>query len=175
MTNEIQGVPGWDEFYIAHFDQQGHQAQVTFLKCIDWRYFDVGLGALTHGLGVTTYDIIARPSPVKTLAYRGDDADALKRQNHLVADVELSIKLHHTSRIVLFGHWDCGAYGGSKAFPDQGVEAETYRADLMAAGELLRAQFPAMAITLVYSMRDSGSRLVYRKHELPVDGKPAEA
>jgi hypothetical protein len=156
----------WEEFYIAHFDQQGHQAEVTFLKCIDWRYFDVGLGALTHGLGVRTYDIIARPSPVKTLAYSGDDADALKRQNHLVADIELSIKLHETKRIVLFAHWDCGAYGGSKSFADQAAEEATYQADLGTAGKFLQQQFPSMAITLVYSKRLPNQRLVYNKLDL---------
>lgn len=165
----------WEDFYIAHYDQNGHQAEATFLKCIDWRYFDVGLGALTHGLGVRTYDIIARPSPVKTLAYSGDDADALARQNHLLADVELSIRLHHTSRIVLFGHWDCGAYGGSQSFADEAEEQARYEADLATAGELLRSRFPGKLVTLVYSKRLPNQRLVYRKYDLPVDGKPAEA
>lgn len=59
--------------------------------------------------------------------------------------VGLSMKLHATREVHVVNHLDCGAYGGSKAFPDRHAERAKHVADLQAVKALLHERFPQLA------------------------------
>jgi hypothetical protein len=63
----------------------------------------------------------------------------------LIAESQIakSIKLHHTERVILMVHMDCGGYGGSKAFGDmRELEWDHHVAELTKATDYVHAQFP---------------------------------
>lgn len=58
--------------------------------------------------------------------------------------VELSVKLHATREVHIVNHLDCGAYGGSKAFPDRHAEHDKHVADLQTVQALIHERFPQL-------------------------------
>lgn len=166
MPQILQQDGTWVRFFDTHFYEIGHEAEATLVKCIDHRYLEVGLNALRYGLGIRTFDMLTRPGPAKILAYEGDDEGELHLKEKLIHDIVLSIKLHHTKKIVLFGHWDCGAYGGSVNFADDiDEEAVAYENDLQLAHSVLRHNFPEAEVLVVYSIKTASDRLEYRQFQ----------
>jgi hypothetical protein len=93
---------------------------------------------------------IVNPDPIivaggaKSLASPDHEAD----RDFLVAQVEKSIRLHGTNRVILLLHSDCGAYGGlHKAFKDnEAAEVEHHRSELRRAYAVLKEAFPEVSV-----------------------------
>jgi hypothetical protein len=97
---------------LFHFDcpQGEYRADACVISCYDFR-FDAQLRKFLKRRGVATYDHVKIPGSVKVIAQPGRDSD-----RDLVAGmVRTSMRLHGTTRLMLFGHQECGAYGGAPA------------------------------------------------------------
>jgi len=67
-------------------------------------------------------------------------------RDFVMHQVELSKQLHNIDEVHVVNHLDCGAYGGSKAFPDQTVERAKHLADLKAVRQTIQQRFPHLEV-----------------------------
>ncbi len=70
-------------------------------------------------------------------------------------DVEVSVKLHNTSKIFLINHADCGAYSGFN-FNSSEEEFAQHKKDLLAAQEILNKEFLNKEIKIYFAWLKEG-------------------
>jgi hypothetical protein len=92
---------------LFHFDcpQEVYQADACVISCFDFR-FDLQLRKFLKRRGVATYDHVKIPGSVKVIAQPDRDSD----RDFVVAMLRTSMRLHRPTRLMLFGHQECGAY-----------------------------------------------------------------
>ena len=113
------------------FSKTGHYiAEFVAIWCFDAR-FKPTLTCYTNGLG--EYDLISIAGGAKVLASPTLESD----RDFILGQIQTSINLHHTKEVVLMNHFDCGAYGGSKAFKTRDEEKAVLVADLEKARKYL--------------------------------------
>jgi hypothetical protein len=95
-------------------------------------------------IGIVNPDPIIVAGGAKSLASPEHESD----REFLVSQVEKSIRLHGTDRVILLLHSDCGAYGGlHKIFDgDEAKEVAHHREELRRADSILRNAFPAVSV-----------------------------
>ncbi|MSR76341.1 MAG: hypothetical protein EXS68_02010 [Candidatus Ryanbacteria bacterium] len=79
-------------------------------------------------------------------------AGGAKEIDFVIDQIGKSIKLHHTPRVVLMVHNECGAYGGS-------TDPAFYEAELSKAADKVRASFPSVEVEAIFADFD-GLKLV---------------
>ena len=134
------------------FELNKHHCELAVLKCIDFRFREADQRFISQQFGVSDFDLIAWPGAAKSIVH-----DQAMRDNLAATIQNVCCDLHGVKRLVLLNHWDCGGYGGSRAFASAAAEAEIYRNDLRQARELLQPNLPQVEIILAFSqMSDSG-------------------
>jgi hypothetical protein len=79
----------------------------------------------------------------KTLASPRNDFE----QDFILEQVRMSVRLHHTKRVLVMSHSDCATYGGLAQFKgDRKAEAEHHRAELQRAAALLTDNFSDLSV-----------------------------
>ncbi len=79
----------------------------------------------------------------KTLASPRNDFE----RDFILEQVRMSMRLHQTARMFLMSHSDCATYGGLEAFGgDRKREAGHHQHELQRAAELVKTNFPALAV-----------------------------
>ena len=59
--------------------------------------------------------------------------------------------LHHTQKVIVLDHQDCGAWGGSQRFKgDAAAEQDFHRQKLLQAQRVLKTAFPRLKLALWY-------------------------
>lgn len=122
---------------------QKYHCDAVVVACFDHR-FDLVLRKFLKRIRVVNPDPIIVAGGAKSLASPEHEAD----RDFLVAQVEKSIRLHGTDRVILLLHSDCGAYGGlHKVFNgDEAAEVAHHRDELRAAHGVLKRAFPEVSI-----------------------------
>jgi hypothetical protein len=120
---------------LFHFDceQEVYRADACVISCFDFR-FDTQLRKFLKRRGVAIYDHIKIPGSVKAIADPACDSD----RDFVLTMLRTSLRLHRPTRLLLFGHNDCGAYPGA---PPSIVTA-----DLAKAVEYFTQAEPALQI-----------------------------
>jgi len=97
---------------LFHFDcpREHYQADACVISCYDFR-FEAQLRKFLRRNGVAAYDQVKIPGSVKVIAQPDWDSD----RDFVVNMVRISMRLHGARRLMLFGHQECGAYGGAAA------------------------------------------------------------
>ena len=129
---------------VFHFDSpSGHYvADAAVLLCIDQR-FNLAALKFIKRKKVVRPDWITVAGGAKTLASPQDDFE----QKFILDQIRISIRLHKTQRVILTCHSDCGAYGGLAAHGgDREAEAIHHTKELERAAEVVRANFPDVAV-----------------------------
>jgi len=103
-----------------------YAASATVVWCFDRRTFkelvkfdetNSVVDALTHGGGAKNL-----ASPAKEFY-----------KEYLLDQIETSVRLHDSKKVVLMNHVDCGAYGGSKKFANRDEEVRFHIDELKKA------------------------------------------
>jgi len=96
---------------LFHFDcpREHYHADACVISCYDFR-FEAQLRKFLSRRGVAAYDQVKIPGSVKVIAQPDRDSD----RDFVVNMVRISMRLHGTRRLMLFGHQKCGAYGGAR-------------------------------------------------------------
>jgi carbonic anhydrase len=130
---------------VLHFRSpaQKYHCDAVVVTCFDHR-FDLVLRKFLKRIRVVNPDPIVVAGGAKSLASPEHEAD----RDFLIAQVEKSIRLHGTDRVILVLHSDCGAYGGlHKVFHgNEAAEVDHHRSELRRAYAVLNGAFPALSI-----------------------------
>lgn len=119
--------------------EKHYQAEACVVWCFDARFAGAyGQFLAKRGFPEDKIDAVKGAGGAQALAAEsGSDHETFRSQ------IEKSIKLHNTERVILTLHMDCGGYGGSKAFDnDHDKEWEHHVAELLKAEAFVREEFP---------------------------------
>jgi hypothetical protein len=119
--------------------KEHYTADACVAWCFDARFsgaYDAFLAA--RGFRPDKIDLVKAAGGAQAFALDGG-AD----REVALSQIAKSIKLHHTNRVALMVHMDCGAYGGSKAFDDDHQkEWDHHVAELSKAKTFIQQNFP---------------------------------
>jgi hypothetical protein len=120
---------------LFHFDcpLEVYRADACVISCFDFR-FDLQLRKFLKRRGVAVFDHVKIPGSVKVIAQPDRDSD----RDFVLAMVRTSLRLHGPSRLMLFGHNECGAYPG--------VPADAVAADVVKAAAYFANAEPTLQI-----------------------------
>jgi len=133
--------------------KEHYEAGAWIAWCFDAR-FSGALDAFAKAKGFQNSDITKFAGGAKSLA-----SESVVERGVELNQIELSIGLHKTKKVVLMLHMDCGAFGGSKAFGnDRKAEQDHLISQLNAAEENVKQAFPDLEVEKVIADFDG----VYR-------------
>lgn len=118
--------------------KEHYDAEACIVWCYDARFSELYDAFLTaRGFVKSKIDLVKCAGGAQALAAAsGPDHEVFSSQ------VTKSIKLHHTDRVILMVHMDCGGYGGSKVFDnDHQKEWDHHVAELKKAADFISATF----------------------------------
>lgn len=131
-----------------------HHCSSLVFRCMDFRITPAALSALLaeEGYCEGDYDLVSLAGSAKSCLSEVPEEAAL-----ILRQVALSKKLHGIREVVVTHHENCGAYG----IPDPREERGVQTADLARIAEVVRGQFPELAITayLINGVLESHLRL----------------
>ena len=129
---------------IFHFDSppEPYVADAAVLCCFDQR-ISRAVRKFLKKQAVERADMIVVAGGAKTLASPRNDFE----QDFILEQVRMSIRLHHTKRVMVMSHSDCATYGGLDHFKgDRDAEAAHHRTELLRAADLLTKHFPEISV-----------------------------
>ncbi len=119
-----------------------HYKAVFAAHCFDDR-FRPATEKFLASLGNPHYDIVSVAGGAKIFSSPEKESD----RDFMLRELEKSIVLHHTSRVMLFTHYDCGAYGGLAHFAgDEEKQFAFHEDELRKAAAAVREKFSGLAI-----------------------------
>jgi hypothetical protein len=77
----------------------------------------------------------------------------------LLKNIEISIKLHNSQKLILLNHIDCGAYGGSKIFKSHEEEITFHKKELKQAKIIAQEKFPLLGIKTFLVEKDNQDKI----------------
>ena len=93
--------------------------------------------------GYVHIDPVSVAGGAKVLASPEKETD----RDFMLREIEKSIRLHHTPKVMLFTHTDCGVYGGLSRFDgDAAEEFKLHTAEHARAQNSIRERFPDIAV-----------------------------
>src|SRR2546428_4874772 len=98
---------------VFHFDSQtdGYRADVCVVSCFDAR-FELVTRKFLKKRGIWWADPLKIAGGAKIFASPAEESERV----FALKQVQVSIRLHTTNRVMLMVHTDCGAYGGLQTF-----------------------------------------------------------
>src|SRR5437899_1488460 len=130
---------------VLHFDspREKYHCDASVVSCFDNR-FEAICRKLLKRIGVVQPDPIRIAGGAKALS----SPDEEFHRKFVLEQIQKSIRLHGTDRVILMLHSDCGAYGGlaGRFEGDAAVEAAYFREELWRASEFLKEAVPGLAV-----------------------------
>jgi len=129
---------------VFHFDSppEPYVADAAVLCCFDHR-IGTAVRKFLKKQGIECPDMIVVAGGAKTLASPRNDFE----RDFILEQVRMSIRLHHTRRVLVMSHSDCATYGGLAAFDgDRLREATHHQHELQRAAELVKGSFPGLDV-----------------------------
>lgn len=121
---------------LAHYT-----AEAFTVRCFDDRFWKVFKNFL-KSQGIRHIDPESVAGGAKIFASPEKESD----RDFILRELEKSIRLHGTKRVMLFTHHDCGAYGGLGRFGTPDEELSFHREEHQKAKEAIRERFPDLAV-----------------------------
>lgn len=130
--------------YVSSYSTHlGHYtAQAFIVRCFDDRFRGAFEKFLKHKkIRYADFESVAGGAKIFASPERKSDRE------FMIRELEKSIKLHKTGRVILFTHVDCGAYGGIARFGgDEVLQDAFHRGEHKKAREVIAMKFPRMPI-----------------------------
>lgn len=119
-------------------DLKHYEAAYFIVRCFDDRFREM-FERFISSLNITHYDVESVAGGAKIFASPEQEEDRF----FMLRELEKSIRLHHTKRVMLFTHHDCGAYGGIAKFNhDKKTEFEYHANEHVQARDAIAHRFP---------------------------------
>lgn len=116
-----------------------HSCKALIIHCIDFRLGQSIYEFLKKQKLLGDCDIVGIAGSAKNFSDK-DSRDTLMRQ------IEISVKLHSISKVILMNHTDCGAYGGRSAFDSVEDEEQTHKSALELGEKEIKEKFHELEI-----------------------------
>lgn len=131
------------DYLVTHQSSLEHYAAEAFtLRCFDDRFWKIFKHFLKKR-GIQHIDPESVAGGAKILASPEKESD----RDFMLREIEKSIQLHGTKKVMLFTHHDCGAYGGIARFNgDKNAEFAFHQEEHAKAGAAIRNRFPDIAV-----------------------------
>ena len=130
---------------VFHFDapRETYQCDAAVVWCFDHR-FHIGFSKYLKRLGIVNSDVIKIAGGAKCLASPDRESD----REFVLDQIQKSIRLHGTKRVILMLHSDCGAYGGLVgAFGGNASrEAQHHERELKIAAKYVAEKIPDIEV-----------------------------
>ena len=107
-----------------------HHCYAVIVCCIDFRFQKYIRKWTDEALKGQTFDLVGFAGSTKDL-------------ETILGQIDISVRLHHISRVVLIHHEECGAYGIDSTL-------ENHTADLLKAKSAILSRYPQLDISLYY-------------------------
>jgi carbonic anhydrase len=133
---------------VFHFDspRERYTCDAAVIACFDNR-FKIAFDKFLKREGIAVIDPIRIAGGAKSLV----SPELVTDRAFVLDQVQKSIRLHGTKRVIIKIHSDCGAYGGLEAFGgNPKVEAEHHERELQRAADFLRAEIPGIEVRSYY-------------------------
>ena len=112
------------------------------VACVDDRFSGVRQDFL-ESLEIKNQDLKTPAGGGKVFSSPFEDTDT----EHFFRELEISIKAHHSKKVILFTHHDCAAYGGfSKFNNDDDTELDFHVAEHRKAIDVIKKRFPDLEV-----------------------------
>lgn len=119
-----------------------YTADAFVVRCFDNRFWRV-FHKFTKAQNLKHIDLESVAGGAKIFSSPEQEGD----RDFMLRELEKSIKLHHTKKIMLFTHHDCGAYGGFEKFEDDAEKEFAFHTEEhKKAAAAIHEKFPDMAI-----------------------------
>lgn len=133
-----------DKNYIYTFETplKHYTAEAFAVRCFDDRFWKVFKNFL-KSQGIKHIDPESVAGGAKIFASPEKESD----RDFMLRELEKSIRLHGTKRVMLFTHRDCGAYGGLARFQgDKEKEFEFHVSEHKKASQAIQQLFPQVPV-----------------------------
>ncbi len=132
---------------VTKFRYKGiHKSEAVVVACIDFRFWQETADFVKKELGVQFFDLSTLPGAAKAIN------ESKSNEEVAIQCVKIPCELHHSQKIIIINHEDCGAYGGSEKFKgDQEAEMQFHIKELKKAQSILSQKFPQTEIILAYA------------------------
>jgi carbonic anhydrase len=128
-----------------HFEaaREPYRSDAAVVSCFDWR-FSMGLQKFLKDSEIANPDMIVVAGGAKHLASPERESD----REFVLQQIQISVRLHGTGRVILTVHSDCGAYGGlaGRFGGDAEAEALHQQRELRMAAAFLQKQAPELIV-----------------------------
>jgi carbonic anhydrase len=125
--------------------QEHYTAQAVIVWCYDHRAWQALLDFLKEQ-EIRDFDLISIAGGVKSLASPEKESD----RDFVLGQIATSARLHHTQKVILMNHVDCGGYGGSAACGGPGEKEFAFHTlELEKAATKVREILPDLPIEKV--------------------------
>ncbi|MFA6495248.1 MAG: carbonic anhydrase [Candidatus Paceibacterota bacterium] len=125
--------------------KEHYQAEAVIVWCYDHRAWQALLDFLKEQ-GIQDFDLVSIAGGVKSLASPAKESD----RDFVLGQIATSARLHHTQKVILMNHADCGGYGGSEACGGAGEKEFAFHVlELEKAGAKVREVLPDLSVEKV--------------------------
>ena len=123
-----------------------HSCEAVVLTCIDFRFWRETIEFIEKELGIKYFDFPSLPGAAKAINDCQNNAEISAQC------IAVPYSLHHAKTLVIVNHQDCGAYGGSKNFDNDGEEQKFHAQELRKArAKILDKYSNLLKVILVYA------------------------
>ena len=124
--------------------KEHYTADACVVWCYDNRFWKA-FQNLLEDQKIKYFDPIFIAGGSKSIASPDDESE----RNFVLKQIELSIKLHNASHIILMNHSDCGGYGGLK-FSSEEEEYLFHKKELEEARKVVQERFPKIRVKAIF-------------------------
>ena len=131
--------------YINPYKTKGHHCDILLIACMDFRFHQYLVRSLDTLLDLDefSYDYRGVLGGSKAII------DPIARRQ-MFKSIDLAVKKHDISIILLADHIDCGAYGGSMKHKSEEEEEKFHLDQLRKAKHILMKRYPQLKTILIY-------------------------
>lgn len=125
-----------------------HYCVAVVLTCIDFRFWRETIEFIEEKFKIKDFDFPSLPGSAKAINESNGDDVSFKC-------ISVPVELHHTQKIIIVNHEDCGAYGGSEKFNGNSAEEQAFHErELHKAKEKILAKYPDKEVIILYVRLD---------------------
>jgi len=117
-----------------------HDCQNIVFHCIDFRLINE-----TNDFIKNTY------GDCDIVSVAGSSKEIADGNSYLLKQIEISHNLHHSVKVVLIHHSDCGAYKNSYQFNSPEEEKQKQVEDLLKIESIIKERFPDMTVEKIWA------------------------